>query len=79
VVVYLCVISNFVILNLNTNGYRVSFLGLGLSLFNRSNTMGVACGAGTEYNSERPEYVSRLYYGFNQATILNKQRNVYSQ
>jgi hypothetical protein len=41
--------------------------------------MGVACGAGTEYNSERPEYVSRLYYGFNQATILNKQRNVYLQ
>jgi hypothetical protein len=40
VVVYLCVISTFVMLNLNTNGYRASFLGLGLSLFNRSNTMG---------------------------------------
>ena len=53
-VVYLCVISNFVILDLNTNGYRVSFLGLGLS-FNRSNTMGVASEAGTEYPSEKPE------------------------
>ena len=37
---YLCVIFNFAILNLNTNGYRASSFGLGLSLFNRSNTMG---------------------------------------